>query len=80
MGRLGKEAIDPIEELVNAALQFEATATPTLQRFLDWFDRGEWDGNHLHYFTVASVERIAAHVGLRVESLAPGRLAMPWLM
>ena len=39
--RLGTEARDPIEELLNAALQFEADATPSLQRFLDWFDRGE---------------------------------------
>ncbi|PTQ07404.1 double-strand break repair helicase AddA [Sphingomonas oleivorans] len=39
--RLGPEARDPIEELLNAALSFEADATPTLQRFLDWFDRGE---------------------------------------
>lgn len=39
--RLGAEARDPIEELLGAALQFEGTATATLQRFLDWFDRGE---------------------------------------
>ncbi|MBD3760543.1 double-strand break repair helicase AddA [Sphingomonadaceae bacterium G21617-S1] len=39
--RLGQEALDPIEELLNAALQFEGTATASLQRFLDWFDRGE---------------------------------------
>ena len=39
--RLGQEARDPIEELLNAALQFEGTATASLQRFLDWFDRGE---------------------------------------
>jgi ATP-dependent helicase/nuclease subunit A len=41
--RLGEEARDPIEELLNAALTFEATSTPSLQRFLDWFDRGEVD-------------------------------------
>lgn len=41
LGRLGQEARDPIEELLGAALQFEATATASLQRFLDWFDRGE---------------------------------------
>jgi ATP-dependent helicase/nuclease subunit A len=41
LGRLGEEARDPIEELLNAALQFESEATPSLQRFLDWFDRGE---------------------------------------
>ena len=39
--RLGGEARDPIEELLNAALTFESTTTPSLQRFLDWFDRGE---------------------------------------
>jgi len=41
LGRLGEEARDPIEELLNAALQFEGEATPSLQRFIDWFDRGE---------------------------------------
>jgi ATP-dependent helicase/nuclease subunit A len=39
--RLGEEARDPIEELLTAALTFETSATPSLQRFLDWFDRGE---------------------------------------
>ncbi|MDG2532456.1 double-strand break repair helicase AddA [Sphingomonas sp. HITSZ_GF] len=39
--RLGEEARDPIEELLNATLNFEKTATPSLQRFLDWFDRGD---------------------------------------
>ncbi|WP_294338961.1 double-strand break repair helicase AddA [uncultured Sphingomonas sp.] len=39
--RLGEEARDPIEELLGAALNFEATTTPSLQRFLDWFDRGD---------------------------------------
>jgi ATP-dependent helicase/nuclease subunit A len=39
--RLGEEARDPIEELLSAALDFEQSATPSLQRFLDWFDRGE---------------------------------------
>jgi len=41
--RLGAEARDPIEELLNAALTFEGTTTPSLQRFLDWFDRGDVD-------------------------------------
>ena len=40
VGRLGEEARDPIEELLGAALAYEDEATPTLQRFLDWFDRG----------------------------------------
>jgi ATP-dependent helicase/nuclease subunit A len=41
--RLGQEARDPIEELLNQALAFESDQTPSLQRFLDWFDRGEVD-------------------------------------
>ena len=41
MRRLGAEARDPIEELLNAALALEGEATPTLQRFIDWFDRDE---------------------------------------
>lgn len=41
LARLGEEARDPIEELLSAALDFETSATPSLQRFLDWFDRGE---------------------------------------
>jgi ATP-dependent helicase/nuclease subunit A len=43
LGRLGEEARDPIEELLSAALAFERQATPSLQRFLDWFDRGDVD-------------------------------------
>lgn len=39
--RLGNEARDPIEELLSAALDFEASSAPSLQRFLDWFARGE---------------------------------------
>ncbi|MEA3052648.1 MAG: ATP-dependent helicase/nuclease subunit [Sphingomonadales bacterium] len=39
--RLGNEARDPIEELLSAALDFEAGSAPSLQRFLDWFARGE---------------------------------------
>lgn len=41
MARLGNEARDPIEELLSAALDFETLATPSLQAFLDWFDRGD---------------------------------------
>jgi ATP-dependent helicase/nuclease subunit A len=41
--RLGEEALDPVEELLNAALTFETATAPSLQRFLDWFDRGDVD-------------------------------------
>ncbi|HEY0112992.1 MAG TPA: double-strand break repair helicase AddA [Allosphingosinicella sp.] len=39
--RLGPEARDPIEELLSSALEFESTSAPSLQRFLDWFARGD---------------------------------------
>lgn len=41
VARLGEEARDPIDELLGAALSFESVATPSLQRFVEWFDRGE---------------------------------------
>ena len=41
--RLGREARDPIEELLNAALAFERDATPSLQTFLDRFERDTAD-------------------------------------
>ena len=40
IARLGDEARDPIEELLNQALAFERESTPSLQLFIDWFDRG----------------------------------------
>lgn len=38
LARLGREASDPIDELLNAAHQFAANHTPSLQGFLHWFD------------------------------------------
>jgi len=43
LARLGEEARDAIDELLNAALGFEADDHPSLQRFIDWFDRGDAD-------------------------------------
>ena len=39
--RLGCEANDPIDELLNAALAYSAAHTPSLQGFIRWFDAGE---------------------------------------
>ena len=41
VARLGQEANDPIDELLNAALAYAATATPSLAGFLAWFDAGD---------------------------------------
>lgn len=39
--RLGNEAADPLDELLNTALHFEGEGVASLQGFLDWFDKGE---------------------------------------
>lgn len=41
--RLGAQALDSIEELLNAALRYEQQEQPSLQRFIDWFDREQGD-------------------------------------
>jgi len=40
--RLGTQAIDPMEEFLNLALQFEQTHTPSLQEFLHWMESGSF--------------------------------------
>jgi ATP-dependent helicase/nuclease subunit A len=56
--RLGLDAADPIDELANAALLFEGDGAPSLQRFIDWFDRGD-----------ADIKREAAEAGDAVRVL-----------
>ena len=41
IARLGREANDPIDELLNAANAYSVSETPSLQGFLRWFDAGE---------------------------------------
>jgi ATP-dependent helicase/nuclease subunit A len=41
VARLGREANDPIDELLNAASAYAASNTPGLVGFLNWFDAGE---------------------------------------
>ncbi len=41
IARLGREAGDPIDELLNAAGAFAASEVPSLQTFIRWFDAGE---------------------------------------
>ena len=68
--RLGTEAADPIEELLNAALAFESDDHPSLQRFIDWFDRGEVDivrdaaaqGDMLRLLTVHGAKGLQAPI------------------
>lgn len=37
----------------------------------DWYEKRQWDGNHLHYFTVADTVRLAGLSGLRLEAMHP---------
>ncbi|PLK26270.1 double-strand break repair helicase AddA [Novosphingobium sp. TH158] len=41
VARLGREANDPIDELVNAAHAYSMTDVPSLVGFLHWFDAGD---------------------------------------
>ncbi len=41
VARLGREANDPIDELVNSTFAYEAVHVPSLTGFLQWFDAGE---------------------------------------
>ncbi len=41
VARLGGEANDPIDELLNAASAYAANEVPSLQGFIRWFDAGE---------------------------------------
>ncbi|MEQ1639235.1 MAG: double-strand break repair helicase AddA [Novosphingobium sp.] len=41
VARLGSEANDPIDELLNAASAFSASEVPSLNTFIRWFDVGE---------------------------------------
>jgi SAM-dependent methyltransferase len=43
----------------------------------DWFEKREWDGNHLHYFTVKDVIRLASLSGLRLTAMHPVGRVLP---
>jgi ATP-dependent helicase/nuclease subunit A len=70
LARLGEEARDPIEELLNAALAFERDAAPSLQQFIDWFDRGDVEikrdpsqpGNSVRVMTVHGAKGLQAPI------------------
>src|SRR5215469_7511887 len=41
----------------------------TSTRYTSWFGDREWDGNHLHYFSVGSIFDLARACGLRVTHI-----------
>ncbi|MEM1052640.1 MAG: double-strand break repair helicase AddA [Pseudomonadota bacterium] len=43
VSRLGREANDPIDELLNSAFAYQSAHTPSLVGFIEWFDAGTAD-------------------------------------
>jgi SAM-dependent methyltransferase len=41
----------------------------TSSPYENWFEKGEWDGNHLHYFSLSSIRDIARACSLRVGEI-----------
>jgi ATP-dependent helicase/nuclease subunit A len=81
--RLGLAARDPIDELMNSALEFERTEIASLDRFLAWFSRGTVDvqrdpgqpANEVRVMTVHGAKGLEAPVVILADSTAdPARL------
>jgi len=81
--RLGMAARDPIDELMNSALEFERNETASLDRFLAWFSRGTVDvqrdpgrpGNEVRVMTVHGAKGLEAPVVILADATAdPARL------
>ncbi|HEU5482362.1 MAG TPA: UvrD-helicase domain-containing protein, partial [Sphingomicrobium sp.] len=81
--RLGMAARDPIDELMNSALEFERNETASLDRFLAWFSRGTVDvqrdpgrpRNEVRVMTVHGAKGLEAPVVILADATAdPARL------
>lgn len=81
--RLGMAARDPIDELMNSAIEFERNETASLDRFLAWFSRGTVDvqrdpgrsGNEVRVMTVHGAKGLEAPVVILADATAdPARL------
>ncbi|MFL6736792.1 MAG: 3'-5' exonuclease, partial [Sphingomonas sp.] len=81
--RLGMAARDPIDELMNSALEFERNETASLDRFLSWFSRGTVDvqrdpgrpGNEVRVMTVHGAKGLEAPVVILADATTdPARL------
>jgi ATP-dependent helicase/nuclease subunit A len=82
-GRLGVASRDPIDEVMNSALEFERNEIATLDRFLSWFSRGEVDvqrdpaqpGNEVRVMTVHGAKGLEAPVVILADATAdPAKL------
>ena len=77
-GRLGMASRDPIDELMNSAIEFERNETASLDRFLSWFSRGDVDvqrdpaapANEVRVMTVHGAKGLQAPVVILADSTA----------
>ena len=84
--RLGMAARDPIDELMNSALEFERNEAASLDRFLAWFSRGTVDvqrdaghpASEVRVMTVHGAKGLEAPVVILADATAdPARLGRP---
>ena len=76
VARLGTEALVPIEEMLNTALQFQQQQGGGLQSFLGWFDRGdieikregEGSANEVRIMTVHGAKGLQAPVVILADT------------
>ncbi|MCK0128580.1 double-strand break repair helicase AddA [Erythrobacter sp. F6033] len=82
IARLGREANDPIDELVNAAFAFESAHTPSLVGFIEWFDASNEDlkrdadgaGGQVRVMTVHGSKGLQAPIVILADATgAPGQ-------
>ena len=57
-GRLGFDIQDALDEFLNICLQYEQSHTPSLQKFIGWFSRGETEIKREQAQDVADMVRI----------------------
>ncbi len=91
LARLGAEAGDAIDELLNSALAFETDEHPSLQSFINWFDREEADikreltegGDAVRVMTVHGAKGLEAPIVILADATydparAPRSAAVDW--
>ncbi|MCH2486641.1 MAG: UvrD-helicase domain-containing protein, partial [Erythrobacter sp.] len=86
VARLGREANDPIDELLNAANAYASAHTASLQGFIRWFDAGEGElkreagegGDQVRVMTVHGSKGLQAPIVILADAAigpdAPGEL------
>lgn len=81
--RLAIASRDPIDEMMNSAIEFERNEVASLDRFLDWFSRGDVDvqrdpgapANEVRIMTVHGAKGLQAPVVILADSTAdPAKL------